>query len=537
MSRIVKLMIVTVGGALAVLAILQVSKLNGSSQLAETKASNFYGEVEPWVSSQVTRNGADLRQVQIKDESAAYVDTATMCSKAPYIILGQPMSNSISLRLLSDYASNVMIELIGEGSTATQTAGPFELVASQPSAMLDVPNLKMSTRYAYRVLYQNGPQCEGFFSTESYYFHTQRYFGEQFTFAVTADTHFNDPGVYDESVFSQTRTNIMNAVQSAAGYDFVVDLGDTFMGDKLNPKAGTEYKLYENAFKEMSLIARSAPVFLVNGNHDGESGEFRPKAEEGATPEQIDASPPMVYARLRNKYFSNPLSGGIYSSNPDTSFPTVGQLTNYYAWIWGNAFNAVLDPYWYTPTHISKSPWQWTLGEGQYNWLHGVLQTPAGLKFIYIHHYVGGVFGTSAGFRGGGDETFAKYFEWGGLDHITGQDAFAMNRPGWNYGSIHQMMVRNQVSVVFRGHDHLYYVGELDGIIYNTLPRTSEGIHKSTSLKERWTEKGYKTGDAEPTSGHAEIAVTNQGAVVTLLSSSTNTPVHTYSVAAKPATA
>ena len=45
-------------------------------------------------------------------------------------------------------------------------------------------------------------------------------------------------------------------------------------------------------------------------------------------------------------------------------------------------------------------------------------------------------------------------------------------RPGWSK-PIHQLLKENGVSIVFKGHDHLYAKEELDGIIYQTLPQPS----------------------------------------------------------------
>jgi len=270
------------------------------------------------------------------------------------------------------------------------------------------------------------------------------------------------------------------------------------------------------------------PFFLVNGNHDGELGSFIPFRE---SQEQQDGSKPVNFARLRNKYFVNPKPSPFYAGNSDTAFPAVGDLRNYYAFHWGNALMITLDPYWYTLSHVHTSPWEWTLGIGQYNWLHSVLDLSfANLKFIFIHQYVGGIFGTDRGFDGNGDETYSQYFEWGGLD-MDGTNQFLLNRPGWEHGPIHEMFVKHSVSVVFRGHDHLFYVGNRDGVIYNTLPKPS--VADSTFHSLDATRRGYNPDRVYLTSGHTEVAVSKTGAVITLKSYENNAILHQYSVAAK----
>lgn len=450
------------------------------------------------------------------------------CDEPPSVILGQPTSNSISFKLLSDFPSTVRILWSEVGSETALSTKTFQLNPSEPSDILTLSNLQVSSRYTYQLNYQNSEDCGEYFSAPGF-FHTQRYFDEQFNFAVIADTHFSDPGSYQQEVFAATRSNMIQAAHNDPGLDFFVDLGDTFMGGKFEPISSLSSSLYSNVFQQYSPIAGTAPLFLVNGNHDGEIGAFVPHLKSGATAEEIAASLPLTFARLRNKYFLNPSAGGFYSGNKEVKYSSVGELKNYYAWNWGNSFFAVLDPYWYTMTHVRNSPWEWTLGKAQYMWLSQVVElTPAVFKFVFIHQFVGGVFGTARGFDGGGDESFAKYFEWGGLDPLSGLDEFEQRRPGWEHGPIHQMFVKFQVSVVFRGHDHLYHLGQLDGVFYNTLPKTSVGEYSNQNVG--WTERGYQPGEVTLTSGHTDVQVTQSQATVSMRSSKTNEILHQFVV-------
>jgi len=512
------------GGGLIFLAVLHNTSVRTGTSFPGMLSLYAHG-LKPITPRHLTTLEAASHQV---DTEPLRVPMDCRCAEAPHVVLAQPTSNSIGFRLLSDFASTVSIIWAEEGTNSLQRTDPLKLTPSKPSKLLLLSNLKMSTRYTYQLFYENSVDCGGYYSATGF-FHTQRSFGEDFTFAIIADTHFGDlDGGYDAGIFAQTRTNMVSMAHSSPGYDFVFDLGDTFMGEKLEPPVSTLYKLYEDVFKEISPLACSAPLFLINGNHDGEIGGNLPK--KGV---QIESSLPVTFARLRNTYFSNPAPGNFYSGNKEIAFKSVGLLKNYYAWNWGNSFFAVLDPYWNTLTHVHDTPWEWTLGKNQYDWLNEALEhSPSTLKFIFTHQLVGGVFGTKLGFGGGGDESFLKYFEWGGLDHLTGEYAFGINRPGWEHGPIHEIFVRNKVSVVFRGHDHLYHLGQLDGIFYNTLPKTSA----KEFGKSGWIERGYASAESVLlTSGHTEVQVSQTNAVVSLRSSVTNELLHQYTVYASAA--
>ena len=70
--------------------------------------------------------------------------------------------------------------------------------------------------------------------------------------------------------------------QLAGGPDFHVDLGDTFMCEKYSaPFTGVNAPAHDRATvdaryaferAQFGLVGRSAPLFLVNGNHEGEAG-------------------------------------------------------------------------------------------------------------------------------------------------------------------------------------------------------------------------------------------------------------------------
>ena len=91
-------------------------------------------------------------------------------------------------------------------------------------------------------------------------------------------------------------------------------------------------------------------------------------------------------AQLRNRYFPNPVPDDFYLGNL-TPHEAVGLLQDYYAWEWGNALLAMLDPYWFTTApNSSTDNWSRTLGSAQYQWLKTTLEgSQATLKFVFIH--------------------------------------------------------------------------------------------------------------------------------------------------------
>lgn len=107
---------------------------------------------------------------------------------------------------------------------------------------------------------------------------------------------------------------------------------------------------------------------------------------------------------LRKRYFPAPEPGRFYTGNatPDHS---AGPSQDYYAWEWGDALFVVLDPFWYaTRARGSDDNWMRTLGAEQYQWLARTLeQSHANLRFVFIHHLVGGA-GKGRSRRGGGGD-------------------------------------------------------------------------------------------------------------------------------------
>jgi len=180
----------------------------------------------------------------------------------------------------------------------------------------------------------------------------------------------------------------------------------------------------------------------------------------------------------------------------------VGFPQNYYEWEWGNALFVVLDPYRYTTSRSKKGDnWNRTLGETQYGWLKKTLEeSSAKFKFVFIHNLVGGA---DESMRGGIEA--AKYFEWGGYNN-DGVYEFDARRPGWG-APIHRLLVRNNVTILFHGHDHFFAKQDLDGIVYQLLPQPG---HRGSAVVRNAAEYGYLKGILLSSSGHIRVTVSKE---------------------------
>lgn len=272
-------------------------------------------------------------------------------------------------------------------------------------------------------------------------------------FAIQADPHMDENSSAD--VYNKTLDLIANS-----GASFLIDLGDIFMVDKLADKSEVNIRARYELMKKYYERLKNVPLKIVLGNHDGELGYslFNTK-------------------RYRAEYF------------PDQTGPV-----SYFAHSESDVLHIGLDPFTYTVATPKSDGWQWTLGKAQYDWLTSTLKNSTERhKFVYIHHLLVG----DAQSRGG--VHIANFNEWGGKN-MDGTDGFAVMRPGWAK-PIHQLLKENGVSIVFKGHDHLYVKEEMDGLIYQTLPQPSHPGDGTNSA----IEYGYGAGKVIGGSGYLRV--------------------------------
>ncbi len=289
-----------------------------------------------------------------------------------------------------------------------------------------------------------------------------------FSFAVEADPHMDEQS--DDSTYTQTLQQIVKANPS-----FLIDLGDIFMVDKLQIKSDTNitkrYELMKSYYNQLQSI----PLYFAMGNHDGETG----------------------WDKLNTKSYRR------------AYFPDETKDKNYFSFEKGNALFVVLDPYSYTTTKPNTDGWQWTLGKTQYDWFSNTLKTStAKYKFVFIHQLVGG------DNQGRGGVELAKLYEWGG-NNTDGSYGFTSHRPGWSK-PIHDLLVENHVTIVFKGHDHLFAKQDLDGIVYQTLPQPSHAGDKYDSYS-------YKNGKIIGGSGFLNVTVRPTSVIVDFIQATSTT--------------
>ena len=423
------------------------------------------------------------------------------------IILGKPENHAVTLNLLTSTDCECYVEYGKNPEIFEGTTGTSVLKQTTPSE-ISLTGLDADTAYFYRIRHRS-PGNSDYYASETTACHTQRIKGESFVFTIDADPHWDEN--IDLDKIKLTFQNILNQKP-----DFNIDLGDTpfldkatFLGTTMASKAPSAYEAVTaisiDRRSYFDIFARSAPLFLVLGNHDGEQGYLLDGTENNMA----------IWAtKARKLYYPNPAPGGFYTGNV-TEEPIVGLRENYYAWEWGDALFAVLDPFWYTkPAKAPATGWDWTLGKEQYNWLKTTLEkSRVKYKFVFCHNLVGGfdpssnkTLAAGAGNGRGGTEA-AKFYEWGGLN-TDGTPGFDQNRPGWGK-PIHQLLVDNKVTVFFHGHDHFFGKQELDNVIYQECPQPG-----SISNNNHASEYGYVDGVFMGSSGHMRVTVTSTSTTV-----------------------
>ena len=402
------------------------------------------------------------------------------------VILGRPTGQSITVSVVAYQSGDGYVEVAPAAGGPTVTTAAKPLPAEQGVEFL-LDGLAPNTAYTYRLFWRAGTVGE-YTATPWRTFRTARSAGSPFTFTIQADSHLDSNT--STALYARTLANAAADVP-----DFHVDLGDTFMTDKYQTFTDARAQYYAQRYY-LGLIGASAPLFFTLGNHDGEIGY----AADGTATSIAAWS-----GRLRTNLLPNPVPDSFYTANP-TPEPNVGLLGNYYAFLWGDALFVVLDPFWPTRQKGNGTDnWNWTLGSEQYQWLRTTLESsPAKLKFVFIHHLVGG-FGKD---RRGGVEA-AGLWEWGGAN-ADGSPGFAAQRPGWAE-PIHPLFVRTGVSVVFHGHDHLFVKQELDGIVYQEVPQPGFPRPDATASA---AEYGYASGTLLGSSGHLRVRVAGGSATI-----------------------
>jgi len=367
------------------------------------------------------------------------------------ILLGAPTPWQISANILSKHPCDVYL-VWGPASYHYAYRSRFAQADALEPATLIMNHLEPGQKYYYR-LYFKEKTASKHYATQEYSFHTPKLPGQDFSFVMQSDSHLYNSA--DHEVYLQS-LKAMAQFQP----DFIFDLGDTFIYDEFDKSHDpASDKIQERSLQQrpyFDIFSRNAALFLTLGNHDGEAGKYFDDSDQNLA---IKAT------KARKKYYLNPQPNEFYSGNEQVE-PFVGLPQNYYAYQWGDALFVVLDYYRYSPMEDipPTSAWSWTLGKDQYDWFQKILEeSEARFKFVIAHHANG---------IGRGGQTYSRLFEWGGHGP-NGKYLFDEMRPGWGK-PIHEIMRDCGVNVFFQGHDHVFSMEVVDGIVYQTLPRPSE---------------------------------------------------------------
>jgi hypothetical protein len=411
------------------------------------------------------------------------------------IVLGSPTAKSIVVNAYSASQSGQVSVSCGTlTGTYSKSTAYADLSAGKPIE-IPVDGLSPNTRYYYRLLYRDRAGNPSSASDE-FSFQTARPAGSSFTFSIQGDSHPERAKTqFDAELYTRTLMTV-----ASDRPDFYILMGDDFSVDTLNPatiNAAQVTERYTLQKPYLTLIGRSAPLFLVNGNH-----EQAAKYLLDGTPNNV-----AVWAQnARNAHYAQPAPDGFYTGNNE-SVPFIGLLRNYFAWTWGDALFVVIDPYWSSPVAVDNTfgndtkrsnLWDVTHGDAQYQWLKSTLeQSKAKYKFVFAHHVMG---------TGRGGVEVAKLWEWGG-ENQAGVSEFLARRPAWSK-PIHKLMADNKVTIFFQGHDHIWVKQSLDGVTYQTL---SQPADPNYSL---FNADAYLTGDKMPNSGYTRVNVSPTGVKV-----------------------
>ncbi len=341
----------------------------GCTSRPEKGLANGLGDEQPPVaaSGHATRNIVPPVPLVTGTSNSSFI--------IPTPLLGRPTDKSVNLNIVPVETLEIFLEYRENNNTSILKT-PAGIAEAGIPKNIEISGLAPDTGYIYKLCYRK-PGDTTVRCSPDYTFHTQRGPGSSFVFNVQADSHLDERASGD--LYQRTLSNELGDKP-----DFLIDLGDTFMTDKLPVK---NKETYLNQYLEqrsfIDTAGHSVPLFLVIGNHDGEAGYAVDGNGNNIAVQSL---------QFRKQYFPNPEPDGFYTGN-SVNDEVTGMMQDYYAWVWGDALFVVLDPYWYTTTKPGGKTdgWGWTLGETQYHWLKQTLENnQAPYKFVFAHHLVGG---------------------------------------------------------------------------------------------------------------------------------------------------
>ena len=438
--------------------------------------------------------------------SAAHLGAQT--GDGENIILGRPTDASIVVHVLAEEGTEISVEY-GETPGRLLQSTASTVASADGTAVAMITKLAPDHRYYYRVTYMD---IKGKRVGDEYSFRTQRSQGTTFNFGVQGDSHPERLGrMYHPDLYARTMQLVLDAqpdLYFMLGDDFSISnlMPDFYQGDRTALNQQIVDNVYLNQRNFLSTMAHSTALFMVNGNHEEARGHFL------STPLH-DVS--IFAGSARTRFFPLPAPDGFYSGSSE-SVPGIGLLRDYFAFEWGDALFVMIDPYWSSPVPVGNSGgmggggmgpgfgeewdrlttrapdrWASTMGDAQYQWFRETLAgSDAKYKFVFTHHVLG---------VGRGGIELARDYEWGGYG-TDGDWEFDEQRPNWEL-PVHQLMVKNGVTIFFQAHDHIFVRQELDGIIYQSVPNPADDTYTARNRN------AYLSGDALDNSGYLNVMV------------------------------
>ena len=489
-------------------------------------------EFDYWDGDVLDPNSADTTITMDANKSVtAHFYTATSpISFTGEELLGRPTDDSITIKIVPDEAISYYYEYGLISGVYTGTTATVAATAGEPSTVV-IDGLSANTEYFYRMQYSTDGGSS-WLARDELSFHTQRAEGSAFTFDITTDNHVNivlgDPDVWEDTLEDVADDEP----------DFLIDLGDTFDIRSLSEGDVTGA---ENSYKFQlpffNIVSGFTPIYLIPGNHEQQEAWHL-----DAVP--IEDSLSIIGVNAQKKYYLNPVPDGSFYTGDESTMAAIdgdNLKEDYYSWTWGDALFVVISPYWYTETKPyvsdlgggeddwtgSGDSWDWTLGKDQFDWLKATLESSeASYKFVLMHQLVlDGDYANQTDYGHGG-ANFANLYEWGGYNEDGTTWGWDTERPGWGSDPIHQVLVNNQVSAVFHGHDHQYAYEMLDGIVYQLAPAggfDDDGFG------------GYVTGDgntimALDNPGHIRVNVSPEETCVDYIHTNETSSAYTYCI-------
>lgn len=405
------------------------------------------------------------------------------------VVLGAPTADAVSANIYSTDQNGTVIIAYGRVPGIYDKQTPATALTADVPLELRLTGLAPDSPYYYRINFTAASKTTIDQSPE-YSFHTARAAGSAFVFTIQGDSHpEREKTQFNADLYRRTLATAL-----ADKPDFHIAMGDDFSVDTLDAATITAAAVrgrYTLQRPYLGIIGASAPVYLVNGNHEQAARYLLNGTANNVA----------VWAQTaRNSLYSQPAPDGFYSGNPE-NVPFIGLLRNHYAWTWGDALFVVIDPYWSSPVCVDdpfgggpkrSNLWDITHGDAQYQWLKATLaSSPAKYKFVFAHHVMG---------TGRGGIELAKLYEWGGYDGNGTSWGFSANRPSWN-SPLHQILVDNKVTIFFQGHDHIWVTQKLDGVVYQTLPEPADPNYSLFNAD------AYLSGDKLSNTGYARVTI------------------------------